>query len=223
MKNRNSNGNRSSMIRKRNKALAILVPVMMLIAGCGDNVEVPFWSGGQNSQSNYSQVTWRTQRRRITLALRCAIARPRLCVGGPRRPVHTTTAQTHRRSPTILICPSTFRPRFLSINVRLAWRVCGKSGFPAHLAVLEAGTVVLNARRAFASPKLCRPGARLCASGRCCVRAGRTWDGSKRVGGGSCDPRLGGGKLLCGVQKGPKHARERAGPLVRAVLGAAWH
>ena len=41
MKNRNSNGNRSSMIRKRNKALAILVPVMMLIAGCGDNVEVP--------------------------------------------------------------------------------------------------------------------------------------------------------------------------------------
>ena len=45
-----------------------------------------FWSGGQNSRSNYRQVTWRTRNDAELLFISaCAMARPRLCVGGPRR------------------------------------------------------------------------------------------------------------------------------------------
>ena len=44
-------------------------------------------------------------------------------------------------------------PGIRYLNVRLAWRVCGKSGFPAHLAVFEAGAAILNARRANGTPK----------------------------------------------------------------------
>ena len=66
-----------------------------------------FWSGGQNSRSNYRQVTWRTRNDAELLCLSaCAMARPRLCVGGPRRQFTPRQPKRIGARSNILICPN---------------------------------------------------------------------------------------------------------------------
>jgi len=50
------------VIRKRDKVIAILVPVIMLIAGCGDNIEVPPGDGSIN-ETEYVSVRNEPQHR----------------------------------------------------------------------------------------------------------------------------------------------------------------